>query len=124
MFGGFDVYAYGAVSENLCVPAMYTLLAVIFRSKQLFLCCPVNAVLRTGCREQNLFIPEISAVRLGPPSIDSVNIDGCATGMTYFVKVFMLAPKGLLSRRLMLTGVTPFVRPTLTLLIPLFLHFV
>ncbi len=35
-------YVYGAVSENLFVPAMDTLRAVIFRARQLFLCCPVN----------------------------------------------------------------------------------
>ncbi|EKI51540.1 hypothetical protein ECN1_2488 [Escherichia coli N1] len=36
------MYVYGAVSENLFVPAMDTLRAVIFRARQLFLCCPVN----------------------------------------------------------------------------------
>ena len=36
------MYVYGAVSENLFVPAMDTLRAVIFRARQLFPCCPVN----------------------------------------------------------------------------------
>ena len=46
---GFNVYVYGAVSENLFVPAMDTLRAVIFRAGSYFFAVRLTAVLRTGC---------------------------------------------------------------------------
>ncbi len=64
-------YVYGAVSENLFVPAMDTLRAVIFRARQLFLCCPVNGGLTYR-------LPNAKFVHSG-------NFGGCGFGTPFIV---------------------------------------
>ena len=67
------MYVYGAVSENLFVPAMDTLRAVIFRARQLFLCCPVNGGLTYRLPSIKFVPPGNFGVSGVQPQINSIN---------------------------------------------------